>query len=38
VRRIVVCQTEQARRTPDGIEVLPVAQFLTQIQDGRLWP
>ena len=38
VRRLVVCQAEQARRTPDGIEVLPVAQFLTQIQDGRLWP
>jgi hypothetical protein len=37
VRRIVVCQAERARRTPDGIDVLPVELFLNEIQAGCLW-
>jgi predicted AAA+ superfamily ATPase len=38
VRRVLVCGTARTRRTEDGIDVLPVARFLEQVQDGRLWP
>ncbi|MBM4398359.1 MAG: ATP-binding protein [Deltaproteobacteria bacterium] len=38
VRRVIVCTAERPRLTEDGIEVLPVADFLDQVQAGRLWP
>lgn len=37
-RRVLVCTAERARTTADGIEVLPVARFLTELHGDRLWP
>jgi predicted AAA+ superfamily ATPase len=33
-RRIVVCRERRARKTEDGIEILPVATFLKRLWDG----
>jgi predicted AAA+ superfamily ATPase len=35
-RRIVVCLEGRARRTPDGIEILPVPDFLRRLWGGEL--
>jgi hypothetical protein len=35
-RRIVVCLEEQAWRTEDAIEVLPVGDFLSMLWDGKI--
>jgi predicted AAA+ superfamily ATPase len=35
-RRIVVCLEDRARRTPDGIEILPVPDFLRRLWGGEL--
>ena len=35
-RRIVVCRERRARKTQDGIEVLPVADFVKRLWDGDL--
>jgi predicted AAA+ superfamily ATPase len=35
-RRIVVCRERRARKTPDGIEILPVAVLITRLWDGDL--
>jgi predicted AAA+ superfamily ATPase len=35
-RRIVVCREPRARKTEDGIEVLPVASFVRQLWAGDL--
>jgi hypothetical protein len=35
-RRIVVCREPRARRTEDGIEILPVATFVRRLWDGDL--
>lgn len=35
-RRIVVCREPRARRTEDGIEVLPAATFVRRLWDGDL--
>ena len=36
-RRIVVCREPRARRTEDGIEVLPAATFVRRLWDGDLY-
>ena len=38
VRRVLVCSTERARRTADGIDILPVSRFLAELAEDRLWP
>jgi predicted AAA+ superfamily ATPase len=38
VRRVLVCGVDRARRTEDGIDVLPVSRFLAELRDDRLWP
>jgi predicted AAA+ superfamily ATPase len=38
VRRIVVCRGERRQKTADGIEILPVAAFLTQLEGQSLFP
>jgi predicted AAA+ superfamily ATPase len=38
VRRVLVCSAERARRTEDGIDILPVARFLDELREDRLWP
>jgi len=38
VRRVLVCGVDRARRTEDGIDVLPVSRFLADLEAGRLWP
>ncbi|MCK6530665.1 DUF4143 domain-containing protein [Myxococcota bacterium] len=38
VRRVLVCRADRPRRTEDGIDVLPVAAFLAELEQGRLWP
>ena len=38
VRRVLVCGVERARRTEDGIDILPVSRFLDELQSDRLWP
>ncbi len=38
VRRMIVCTAERARKTEDGIEIVPVARFLELLRDDRLWP
>jgi hypothetical protein len=35
-RRIVVCREPRARRTEDGIEILPVATFVRRLWAGEL--
>lgn len=35
-RRIVVSLTSRARRTDDGIDILPVSSFLAQVWEGEL--
>jgi predicted AAA+ superfamily ATPase len=35
-RRIVVCLAPRARRTEDGIDILPVANFLSQLWAGMI--
>ncbi|NOT56901.1 MAG: ATP-binding protein [Deltaproteobacteria bacterium] len=37
-RRIVVCLEPRPRRTEDGIDILPVASFLTQLWGNTLFP
>lgn len=37
-RRLVVCRGERRQQTADGIEILPVAEFLAAAQRGRLFP
>ncbi len=36
VRRIVVCREPRARKTDDGIEILPAASFVRRLWDGDL--
>jgi hypothetical protein len=31
---ICVCTEARARRTPDGIDILPVAEFLSRLRQG----
>jgi predicted AAA+ superfamily ATPase len=38
VRRVVVCRAERKRITEDGIEILPVAELLGELEGGTLWP
>ncbi len=38
VRRVVVCRAERKRITEDGIEILPVAELLAELERGTLWP
>jgi predicted AAA+ superfamily ATPase len=35
-RRILVCLEERARRTEDGIDILPALEFARRLWDGRL--
>ena len=35
-RRIVVCRESRARRTEDGIEILPTATFIRRLWEGDL--
>jgi predicted AAA+ superfamily ATPase len=37
-RRVLVCGIERARRTEDGIDLLPVSRFLDELRSDRLWP
>jgi predicted AAA+ superfamily ATPase len=37
-RRILVCRAERRARTAEGIDVLPVAAFLEELAEDRLWP
>jgi predicted AAA+ superfamily ATPase len=37
VRRIVVFRGARRQATPDGIEILPVAEFLRLLETGDLW-
>ena len=36
-RRIVVCREPKARRTEDGVEILPVTSFVRRLWDGDLF-
>lgn len=36
-RRIVVCREARARRTPDGVQVLPASVFLESLWSGELF-
>jgi predicted AAA+ superfamily ATPase len=36
-RRLVVCLEPRARRTEDGIEILPVSDFVRRLSDGELF-
>jgi predicted AAA+ superfamily ATPase len=36
-RRMVVCLDSRARRTDDGIEILPVATFIRELWDGSIF-
>jgi predicted AAA+ superfamily ATPase len=38
VRRIVVSRGERRQKTADGIDILPVAAFLAQLEDQSLFP
>ena len=38
VRRVLVYTGTRELRTPEGIEVWPLARFLTALADGTLWP
>ena len=38
VRRVLVCGVDRARKTEDGIDVLPVSRFLDELVTDRLWP
>jgi hypothetical protein len=38
VRRVLVCSIDRPRRTEDGIDLLPVARFVEEVQTGSLWP
>lgn len=35
-QRLLVCRVNRARRTDDGIEVLPLATFLRRLWNGEL--
>jgi len=35
-RRVVVCRESRARKTDDGIEVLPAATFVRRLSAGEL--
>ena len=35
-RRIVVCMDERARRTEDGIDILPASEFARRLWAGRI--
>jgi predicted AAA+ superfamily ATPase len=37
-RRLVVCRGERRQKTADGIEILPVAAFLGELERGALFP
>jgi len=37
-RRVLVCRAQARRVTPDGVEILPVASFLEELREDRLWP
>ena len=37
-RRLVVCRGERRQKTADGIEILPVAAFLGELERGTLLP
>ncbi len=37
-RRLVVCRGERRQKTADGIEILPVAAFLGELERGALLP
>ena len=37
VRRILVHVGERRMRTDDGIDILPLASFLGELTDGRIW-
>ncbi len=37
LRKIVVCMEKHARRTEDGVEILPLAEFLRLLWDGALF-
>jgi predicted AAA+ superfamily ATPase len=36
-RRLVVCLEQKARRTDDGIEILPVSTFVRSLSQGELF-
>ena len=36
IRRIVVCREPRARRTEDGIEILPASVFVQRLWAGEL--
>jgi predicted AAA+ superfamily ATPase len=38
VRRIVVCRGDRRQKTQDGIDILPVAAFLAQLEGESLFP
>jgi predicted AAA+ superfamily ATPase len=38
VRRLLVCRGERRQATADGIEILPVAGFLRELESQRLFP
>jgi uncharacterized protein len=38
VRRVLVYLGPRAQRTPDGIEIWPIARFLEALARGTLWP
>ena len=38
VRRIVVCRGDRRQKTADGIDILPVAAFLAQLEGQSLFP
>ncbi len=38
VRRLLVCRAERRQVTADGIEILPVAGFLRELESQRLFP
>ena len=38
VRRIVVCRGDRRQKTADGIDILPVAAFLAQLERQSLFP
>ena len=37
-RRVLVCRGERRQKTADGIEILPVAAFLGELERGALFP
>jgi len=37
-RRLVVCRGERRQKTADGIEILPAAAFIAELERGTLFP